>query len=169
MVVYTRFCYKNKVYKNIRLQWHIKALRKIKERERCFLFRALVRNFHKIKRLSYPFTWFLTSTENYEVQFEFLENLRHARESFTFGKQEHVKNIFRLETEKKLKTSEGFIQFQCSYKKKRVFDGFIGLQYFASTELISFFSVYIHSNHVVLLFPFSCVCFVLQCKIKLIG
>ena len=90
------------------LKEHMKDLRRIKEKEHYFHFKALVRNSTKYHILQ--FTWFLTSTNNNEVQFEFREAMRHARESLHLGNKNMLRTFLGLKL-KKLRRSEGFLQF----------------------------------------------------------
>ena len=48
--------------------------------------------------------------KNNEVQFEFLEDMRHARESLHLENKNMLRTFLGLKL-KKLRTSEGFLQF----------------------------------------------------------
>ena len=56
----------------------------------------------------------LTSTKNNEVQFKFLEEMCHARESLHLENKNMLRTFLGLKL-KKPRTSEGFLQFCCSY------------------------------------------------------
>ena len=58
-------------------------MRRIKEKERCFHFKALLRKYQECPNHLHGF---LRQQKNNEVQFEYLEHKRHARESLHLTK-----------------------------------------------------------------------------------
>ena len=62
-----------------------------------------------MSRFSYHLR-FWTSTKNNEVQLEFLEDMRHARESLPLENKNMLRTFLGLKL-KRLRTSEGFLQF----------------------------------------------------------
>ena len=76
----------------------------------------MVRNFHEISRFLTIYMVFDVN-KNIEVQFKFFEDIRHARESLHLENKNMLRAFLGLKLKKKLRTSEGFLLFWCSYKK----------------------------------------------------
>ena len=55
-----------------------------------------------------------------EEQFEFLKHMHHTRESLRLEKKNMLRTFLGLKL-KKLRTSEGFLQFGSSYKKTCIY------------------------------------------------
>ena len=121
--IYT-FFYKNKVYKNIRLQWQkIKNMlrtyqgfewERLKKKNFVFALKLWWGISTKYKDCPNLLHGFRHQKKNNEVQFDFLKDMRHARESLHL-ENKNMLNILGLKLKKKLKSSEGFLHFWCSY------------------------------------------------------
>ena len=106
------------------LRTYIKALRGIKEKERCFLFKAL--EFPRNIKIVLTIYMVFDVKKSNEVQFEFFQRYAPCEESLNLENKNMLRTFLGLKL-KKIRTSEGFLQFWCSYKKtynKRFFDNY---------------------------------------------
>ena len=90
-----------------------------KEKEHWFHFTALVKNFPQ--NINIALTIYTVFNVNKKQWSTISRRLRHARE-FLYLENKNILRTFLDLKLKKLRTSEGFLQFWCSYKKnKRVY------------------------------------------------
>ena len=102
------FFYKNEVYKNISRLWEL--LKKKKVVLILKLWWGISTKYQGIYMVFY------VNKKHWSPIQRFLEDMRHARESLHLENKNMLRTFLGLKL-KRLRTSEGFLQFWCSYTK----------------------------------------------------